>query len=434
MCVILCLRVVRNAFAPRGAQNGRDGARPSNDAHVSKRLPGASIRFTFSAPDPEIAFDASPASSHVQSNPVTMRALPRSQLWRWALLAAALSCATLFTRKLWMQDSAGSFPSDQDRASRLEPTTNAAPAATAVSTPKISLTRRELEARARRLAGEAATLERDVEIAAILDELAHSDPDAAAEFLRSLPETERRQAVAAVLMAAAREPGDAVQLANRFVQADPETARDHGYSLMSALAQAGEFDAALRFVELQDTALGQSEDPGKWVNALYVAWTEREPMAAVAHATQRLTGSVQSEALRSVAAKWAATHPRAAADYFSRHARQQPDAFDVSLRTWVEKDPAGAARWLGKFAGSASVDAGAAALATAPTTTEPGVALKWAQRISRVELRSSTLASVVRRWAETDPVAAQHYVQSSQELLPADRAVLLASLAGAPGD
>ena len=129
-----------------------------------------------------------------------------------------------------MQDSAGSFPPDQDRATLWESTTSSA--AAVASPAKISPPRRELEARARRLSGEAATLERDVEIAAILDELAHSDPDAAAEFLRSLPETERRQAVAAVLMAAAREPGDAVQLANRFVQADPETARDHGYSCL----------------------------------------------------------------------------------------------------------------------------------------------------------------------------------------------------------
>lgn len=284
----------------------------------------------------------------------------------------------------------------------------------------------------RRFALLRPSVERDVQLTEILLELAGRDRIALAEFLAPLPEADRRFVLAALLIVEANRPEEAVRLATDFCQADPGMAKEYGYALMSTLARRGEIDTALVFVAAQEATMGESEDPVKWVRALYATWTKSQPALAAAHSLFRIEGAKQAEATQTVARVWATADPQAAVEYFKPFADGHRDAFSTALVVWVEKDPAAASRWITTVGAGMEVDAAVAALATAPAMREPEIATRWAQRIADPELRSATLTVILRQWAGTDLAAARRYAQASQELLPGHRATLIAVLERPP--
>jgi len=243
------------------------------------------------------------------------------------------------------------------------------PAPSADANSVLPLAPRDTKKRWRQLCAQPATIARDAELADTLEELADADSDIAAELLLSLGEADRRRVVAAILIDAAREPENAVRLAGRFCRTDPTVAADHGYALVATLARAGEFDAALRFVQRHDVTAGETENPSKWLGALFTRWAERQPQLAARAATALASEGLRAEALQSVAT------------------------------AWVKSDPAGAANFF---------------------------AAGWAGRADDGALRSHTLVAVVRAWSSSDASAAMRYAQSSPMLLAGDRAALLA--------
>lgn len=153
----------------------------------------------------------------------------------------------------------------------------------------------------RRLIHEPASIARDAALADALEQIADADPDLAAELLLGVATADRQRIVAAILIDASRRPEHASQIASEFVHADVSGSTDHGYSLVSALSRAGEFEPALQFVLRQDrTAVGQDEDPGKWLRVLFAEWARRNPEQARARATALESEAWRAEALRSI--------------------------------------------------------------------------------------------------------------------------------------
>jgi hypothetical protein len=268
---------------------------------------------------------------------------------------------------------------------------------------------------------------------AILLLWADTDPGAAAAQARALPDAERAIGVAAVLAGASDRPDMAVRLATEFCRDDPALASEHGYALIAALGRTGEFRAAIRFAVGDETAV-DGEDRNKWLKAAFAQWSAQNPAAAMT-AIQELSGSGNSfEALEAVAASRVRTDPIGLAETL----RQQPTGADrnlvlgQTLRTWVNNDPKTAADWLNQLDPSLELDAGAAAVAAATQSHiinhRPEVALSWAESIVGAEIRSHTLATVVEKWAASDPSSALHYVKTSTDLLPEDRTILISSL------
>ena len=124
---------------------------------------------------------------------------------------------------------------------------------------------------------------------------------------------------------------------------------------------------------------------------------------------------------------WAQGDPEGLAEY----AISLPDgpdksfALTESLPSWAVNEPAGAAEWINQIPSSPELDQGIAAIALSPDS-KPEVAVTWAESIADPQLRSSTLATLIRQWNESDPAAAQQYAETSTNIIGEDRSDLLA--------
>jgi hypothetical protein len=269
---------------------------------------------------------------------------------------------------------------------------------------------------------------------AVLCAWAKNDPDAAAAQARKLPEADRVNAVAAVLTGAAHDPATAVRLAAQLCRDDPDRAREYGYAAIAALAQVGEYRTAVRFaVAAEGAAAGESEDRLKWIQSAFSHWARQEPeYAALATLSLPDEGS-RYEALLAVVADWVRIDP----DGLTEFVQQLPAGADrtntlgEALRLWVHNNPKTASEWIDRLDPSPELDAGVTALATLPRliAVHPEVAISWAESIDNPGQRSNALTAILRQWGGSDPVAARSYLDRSTDLLPADRAVLLAGWA-----
>ena len=106
-------------------------------------------------------------------------------------------------------------------------------------------------------------------------------------------------------------------------------------------------------------------------------------------------------------------------DGSARNARMQ--MLGQALKSWTQNDPFAVANWMNnnnEF--GPDLDQGAAQVATTPSLPTQ-TALAWAEDITDPQLRSATVASVLRDWIYEDASAAQTYLQTTTNLLSADR-------------
>ncbi|HTZ22222.1 MAG TPA: hypothetical protein VMC06_15165 [Opitutaceae bacterium] len=288
-------------------------------------------------------------------------------------------------------------------------------------------------ARAVALALAEASLElRPRLLAAALRGWAGTAPNDAARWAFQRPFAERASATAAVLAGTACTPAKTLELAAQFVREDPALAHDHGCALVYALARVGEFDAAARFATAGPVANREA-----WVRTAFTVWAEHQPENATYAAVALSDPGLRTEAFQAAVAGWTATSPSALAEFASRlaSAADRTYALRSALGEWVNQDLVAASQWLNCRDASPELDAGAVAVATsAPLVVyRPEVALSWAESVVDVELRSGTIASVLRAWAKIAPADARRYAETSPNLSPADRSAVLADLAAASG-
>ncbi|HEU5080600.1 MAG TPA: hypothetical protein VFT72_15415 [Opitutaceae bacterium] len=259
------------------------------------------------------------------------------------------------------------------------------------------------------------------------------DPSAAAAEVRTLPDSERAAAVAAVLSGAADRPDEAVKLAVEFCRDDPALASQHGYALIAALGRNGEFRRAIQFA-LENGNAGADEDHSKWLKQAFAQWAAQNPTMALAAGQDLPQPGDRFEALEAISANRLRTDPRGLAETL----RRLPPGADrslvlaQSLRAWARQDPKNAAEWIDRLEPSVELDAGSAAIAEATQgqlqNRRPEVALSWGESIVAPDLRSRTIAAVVLKWAATDREAALAYAETSNDLLDENRAALLRTL------
>jgi hypothetical protein len=250
-------------------------------------------------------------------------------------------------------------------------------------------------------------------------------PEAAARGAFALPEAERGAAMAAVFAGAAGPADDVVRLACRLCQCDPVRAGDYGEALISALSEKGEDGAAVRFA-LAAAPAEEGEERVKWLQSAFSNWAQREPELAALASFRLPDAGARFEALMAVIPHWVQIDPTGAASVV----RTLPEEVDrrnligETLRQWVTLDPVEAADWMSRLDPNPDLDPGTVALATLPplVARRPDVAISWAESISDPQLRSHTLAEIVRQWASSDPPAARSYLAHSTQVLDDDRA------------
>ncbi len=266
---------------------------------------------------------------------------------------------------------------------------------------------------------------RDILRDASLRGWAATAPDAAGDWALTARIEDRRAVVGAVLQGAAENPPAAVDLALRLCASDPEPAGDYGHAAIAALVDAGAFAEAARF----GTEVGPEKFPFLLKSA-YFEWARHDPASALAAAAQiedpRLAAQARSQAITGWSwadaaglAKHALTLPPGA---------ERSQALAESLPLWLERHPDQAAAWIQQNDTGPEFDAGLAALANQQSflTSRPSAALALAADITDPAKRAETLRSVFGQWAARDPRAARAYLDTAAS---SDRAALAAILA-----
>lgn len=250
-------------------------------------------------------------------------------------------------------------------------------------------------------------------------------PDAAGSWALGLRPEDRREAVAAVLAGAAKDPENALRVALTLCKADPGPAGDYGHAAIAALVQAGAFETAAKFGQ----EVGTEKYPFLLRSAFY-QWSQHQPEKALAAAINLSDPTLRGQVYAEVVSGWARADAKSLAEYAltlpAGESRKQ--AFSEALPHWVEKDPVTATAWINQFDAGPDFDDGAVAVANLPTliTRQPAKAMEWAGTISDPTKRTETMQAVFGQWAQKDPTAARNFVESTQD--PRDRKLLAREL------
>lgn len=259
---------------------------------------------------------------------------------------------------------------------------------------------------------------------AALEGWAATAPQDAGDFVLQLPERERREAMAAVLSGAARDPDTTLRLAQRICERDPTLSQDYGLAAIHALGEARAFASAVKF------ASSSAADKGSdWLRAAFNQWSCREPSAALEAMQQLHDPEAHTTAFEGLALGWARANARELADYAAALPSGQERTFGVrqALTEWLARDPAAAADWMDRFDPGEEFDLGAANLAALPAVAQkhPDVALSWAASIVEPSLRSSTLASIGHEWSQSSPDQQVRLMEAARSLTPLDRQAII---------
>ena len=303
-----------------------------------------------------------------------------------------------------------------------------------------------------RLLGQAATPDRNAKLADLLEKLAAVDPARAmtlaegqtnlilrneltlsalhgwarkspmdaANWTMSLPNSGDRDAALSSVFAGAiaADPNAAVAAGQKLMQQYPGDAISCGSRLIDALCDSGNFSAATAFA-----INGSSDQQNSWLGEAFSKWASFQPDAA-AQAVQAITDpQVRNEALHGIVGGWAEADPAGLAQYLGQlpSGNDRAQMLGQALKSWVQTDPAAAAAWMDNNSNlGPDLDEGAVQVATMESVPTD-VAVGMAESISNPQLRSSTLASVLRDWAYNNLPAAQNYLQTTTYLTPADR-------------
>jgi hypothetical protein len=255
----------------------------------------------------------------------------------------------------------------------------------------------------------AATLQRvardgrDELMQPALDALAQLEPGRALDLVRSMPEagvTFRQRASWAVVEGVIA--GGDYERGCEIVRAvgDPALQARLAASLADAWGRAEPRSAATWAASLTSEAPERAQTLAN----IGSAWAAREPRAATEFAAQLAPGAGRQRMLAETMLQWAASDLVAASDWLNR--------FDST----PDNDPAVAA---------IATDARLIA-------RNPEVALSWAESISVPAARLEALGAILRTWTERDPAAAQRYLNQAPTLKAEERMALTAMLRTAP--
>jgi hypothetical protein len=303
-----------------------------------------------------------------------------------------------------------------------------------------------------RLLGQAATPDRNTKLADLIEKLAAIDPARAlalaqgqtnlmlrrelllsalhgwarkspleaGNWAMSLPDSGDRDAALSSVFAGAiaTDPNAAVTAGQKLIQQYPGDAIGCGARLIDALCDSGNFSAAA------DMAIaGSSDQQNSWLGEAFSKWASFQPAAAAQAAQAIGDPQVRNQALHGIAGGWAEADPAGLAQYLEQlpSGNDRAQMLGQALKSWVQADPGAAVDWMNNNTSlGGDLDEGAAQVATMESVPTD-VAVGLAEGISDPQLRSTTLASVLRDWAYNNLSAAENYLQTTTYLTPADR-------------
>jgi len=262
---------------------------------------------------------------------------------------------------------------------------------------------------------------RDILRNAALRGWASVEPIAAANHALTIRPEERRSAVEAVMQGAAANPPEAVKTALHLCKSDTEAAGDYGHYTIAALVEVGAFNDAVQF----GNQVGTDKYPFLLKSAFF-QWSRNQPQEALAAVDSIKDPLVKAQAYGEAISGWAWADGKSVAEYALNLPAgcSRNDVLTEALPRWVEKDPVAATEWINKNDTGPEFDAGIEAVANLQSLiqTRPSNALELAGNISDSSRRAHAMRAIFRQWATTDVTAAKRYIDSTAN--PADRALL----------
>jgi hypothetical protein len=263
---------------------------------------------------------------------------------------------------------------------------------------------------------ESNLLVRDELRAAALRGWAAVAPDAAGEWALAQPTLgERMRCFDAVLAGAVENPAEAVRIALKACESDPEPARNYGHTLVNALIErAGDFKTAVEFAQKVTAVEGQSY----LIDSAYFQWAQNEPERAFTEVAALADPEIQDAAMKGLIQGFANSDASVLADY----AKALPEGEDrsrilaVALPEWMGKDPQAALDWINQADPHPDFDFGLGTLATSPAMAQshPLIALELTDGMCDSVQRGMAKGNVFLQWARHDFGAAERYAQSVQ--------------------
>jgi hypothetical protein len=278
-----------------------------------------------------------------------------------------------------------------------------------------------------RAAAEADPVFRERLLFAALRAWGEKNPHAAVDWALVQDKEWRFKRMEAVLTGAIAQPAAALQIGKRLLADDAVSGNAYCTALIGALNRANQFQTAFQLAGDAPTDARR-----QWLDVTFRCWAQEQPADAL-----KTWNSIQSEDLRRVmfeplATGWAAKNPAELADYAITlpPGEARTFAFDQAMEHWLNRDPAAMGEWLNKLPPSPEIDRAAAELIsrTDSANRTPEVALTWVQAIGDLDLRRSSLACVFKQWSQSDPQAAQHYIENAAWITQEDRQYLSAQI------
>lgn len=241
-------------------------------------------------------------------------------------------------------------------------------------------------------------------------------------------EGERILNLRVVFTGAVKQPEVAAQIGRDLLASEPESGIAYGSALIAALGKAGEFTTAFQFAN--DAPPGAR---GEWLKAIFSNWSRTAPEAAIKALSSIEDSRLRDDAFQNLTKGWAATDAAGLANYavtLPKEDMERHTALARALDNWCLLDPAGAGEWLNSLPPSPEWDSYITVLVTRTDSANrsPETAMSWVEGIYDPQWRRIALTTVARQWAESDPAAAQKYVEGAAWLTPAQRDEILRSL------
>lgn len=268
-------------------------------------------------------------------------------------------------------------------------------------------------------------------LSAVIRAWGEGDPASAVDWARAQDDGERRQDMEAALAGAVRQPQLALAIVRRLLADDPDDGAGCGPALVVALNNAGQFQAALDF--LND---GPPDSRADWTMATFRRWGESRPQDAVKALDAIADAQLRNTAFQAVMNGWAAGDPAGLAAYAVSlpQGENRTYALSQAMDNWSLQDPASLGAWLNTVAPGAEFDAGVALMIgkSDGANRSPEVALGWVEGISDPGLKFDSLAHVLDEWAQTDATAPVEYVRNAPWLDDQQRSRLLEKMGAGP--
>lgn len=243
----------------------------------------------------------------------------------------------------------------------------------------------------------------------IATEWARQDPQGALAWAGSLTQG-KSEALAAVLGEVAKsDPRAATEMVSQLNPAD----RADAYVSIAGRYGAQDFDAAQSWIR----TLPQAEQAAAMAAAIR-GLSSKSPDLALAQVASMAEGEAKNQLIPTLVGDLARNDPQAAARFVASQADEgvQRDSVRELMPVWTSQNPTAALAFVQSQAPGPVYDRAMASYVTSNVNGNPAELITLAESIDSDRERAWSMGMTAQRWMQTDPDAARAYIQQSDAI------------------